>query len=56
MMPLTELLFIEGNPPGIKKAMQLLGKCQRFMRLPIVEVSDALTERIRAQLEAQGAL
>lgn len=56
MMPLTELLFVEGNPPGIKKTMELLGKCEGHMRLPIVEVSDALTERIRAQLIAQGAL
>lgn len=56
MMPLTELLFVEGNPPGIKKAMQLLGKCQGHMRLPIVEVSDALTERLRAQLASQGML
>ena len=56
MMPLTELLFVEGNPPGIKKVMELLGKSQGHMRLPIVRVSDALTERIRAQLEAQGML
>lgn len=35
-----DLLFAEGNPAGVKKALQALGICQNELRLPLVGVSE----------------
>jgi 4-hydroxy-tetrahydrodipicolinate synthase len=35
-----DLLFAEGNPAGVKKALQALGICQSELRLPLVGVSE----------------
>ena len=36
---LTASLFLEGSPGGIKAAMEILGLCQNYVRLPNVPVS-----------------
>ncbi|MDR2890836.1 MAG: 4-hydroxy-tetrahydrodipicolinate synthase [Alistipes sp.] len=36
------LLFAEGNPTGVKTALDILGVCRPDMRLPLVEGSPAL--------------
>jgi 4-hydroxy-tetrahydrodipicolinate synthase len=43
---LIPLLFAEGSPPGIKAALKKLGICTENVRLPLVEVSDGLRNRI----------
>ncbi len=47
---LFKSLFIEGNPMGVKAAMQLLGRDTGDMRLPLCEVSDAARRTIRNAL------
>ena len=47
---LFKALFIEGNPMGVKAAMELLGRDTGEMRLPLCEVSDAARRTIRAAL------
>lgn len=37
---LHKWLYIEGNPVGIKAAMELKGLCSREVRLPLVPISD----------------
>lgn len=44
---ITDMLFAEGNPGGIKCALELLGICEGHLRLPLVGVSDALREKMR---------
>jgi 4-hydroxy-tetrahydrodipicolinate synthase len=39
-------IFAEGNPGGIKEALSILGLCGKQMRLPLVNVSEALAKRI----------
>ena len=39
---LVEDLFAEGNPPGVKAAMQSAGMCENTVRLPLVPVSEKL--------------
>ena len=49
-LPLVRLLFAETNPAPLKCAMELMGISRGDLRLPLSPVSDALRERIRAQL------
>lgn len=45
-------LFAEGNPTGVKCALSLMGRIGPTLRLPLVEASPALRERIRSLIEA----
>lgn len=49
LLPLTKLLFAEGNPGGVKIALEELGWMKPDMRLPLVQVSDALKAKIIAE-------
>jgi 4-hydroxy-tetrahydrodipicolinate synthase len=40
--PVIDLLYLEGNPLGIKAVSQLLGLCEANVRLPLVSPSEAL--------------
>jgi 4-hydroxy-tetrahydrodipicolinate synthase len=51
---LTRSLFFDGNPAGIKCAMQLAGLDTGEMRLPIVEVSQATRDIIAGHLKTLG--
>jgi 4-hydroxy-tetrahydrodipicolinate synthase len=50
-LELTELLFTEGNPAGIKAIMSYTGLCQNSLRLPLMPVSRSLQGRIAKALE-----
>lgn len=39
-------LFLEGNPAGVKVAMNELGLCKNFVRLPLVSVSKNTNHKI----------
>jgi len=49
---LIKLAFEEGNPAGIKCALNHLGICAPQVRLPLVEASKALTDRMYAAIAA----
>jgi len=42
----TRLMFAEGNPAGVKTALKALGVCGDKVRLPLVQVSAKLAEKI----------
>lgn len=46
LLPITKLFFTEGNPGGVKIALEELGWMAPHMRLPLVQVSDALKQAI----------
>lgn len=46
LLPVTKLFFTEGNPGGVKIALEELGWMRAEMRLPLVQVSDALKKSI----------
>ncbi len=56
ILPLCELLFVEGNPTGIKEAMVILGKMSPEIRLPMNRASADLQQRLRACLDSEGML
>jgi 4-hydroxy-tetrahydrodipicolinate synthase len=45
-LPITKLFFTEGNPGGVKIALEELGWMAPYMRLPLVQVSDTLKQAI----------
>jgi 4-hydroxy-tetrahydrodipicolinate synthase len=50
LLELYKLLFVEGNPVGVKSALETLGLCSREVRLPLVPMTDAGATRIAQQL------
>ncbi len=47
MLPLIDLLFVEGNPAGVKAFLTEKGMCQNQLRLPLVSVSDTTLQAIK---------
>lgn len=43
-------LYCEGNPVGIKGAMEVLNFCQRDLRLPLVKLSDPNLENLKIEM------
>jgi 4-hydroxy-tetrahydrodipicolinate synthase len=41
-----DLIFEEGNPTGIKSMLERLNICTRFVRLPLVNATDGLQQKI----------
>jgi 4-hydroxy-tetrahydrodipicolinate synthase len=46
MLPGIDLLFADGNPPGVKYVLSKQGICNNIFRLPVVPVSDATAKKI----------
>lgn len=49
LIDITDQLFADGNPGGIKYALSLLKKCDPYVRLPLTEPSDKVKQTL-AQL------
>lgn len=50
LFDLINMLFAEGNPAGVKCVLKMLGICEENVRLPLVQVSDALRSKLKAQV------
>ncbi len=50
MLPLMRALFIETNPIPIKQALALMGKCANELRLPLVPMTPAAAEKLKAAM------
>jgi 4-hydroxy-tetrahydrodipicolinate synthase len=50
-LEMIELLFIEGNPAGIKAILSVINLCQNYLRLPLVSVSRPALTRIQKAVE-----
>jgi 4-hydroxy-tetrahydrodipicolinate synthase len=56
MFPLCKAMFYETNPIPVKTAMQLLGRLNGELRLPLVPMSDANRDKLAKALKAHGLL
>jgi 4-hydroxy-tetrahydrodipicolinate synthase len=57
LLPLIRLFFAETNPSPVKTALKILGLIRSDeVRLPLVQTSRALTEKIRNELEKLGVV
>lgn len=50
LTPMYNLLFVDGNPAGIKCLMQLRGMLDNVLRLPLVPATETTQQRIAAFL------
>ncbi|MFD2720248.1 4-hydroxy-tetrahydrodipicolinate synthase [Hymenobacter monticola] len=50
LLPLNPLMYEESNPVGVKAALEALGVCGAAARLPLLEATEGLKERIRKAL------
>ena len=56
MTPMVASLFIEVNPVPVKAALNLMGKIEYEIRLPLAKMSDANYEKLKKQLQAYGLI
>ena len=50
-LEMTELLFIDGNPAGVKAMLNIMNLCQNNLRLPLVPVNRAIYSRIQKAID-----
>ena len=50
LLELTKLLFVQGNPAGIKSALKERGICKDFLRLPLTNVTPDIDSEIASQM------
>lgn len=50
LMDIIELIFEQGNPAGIKAVFEYLGLCSDIVRLPLVEATSDLKQRIASSI------
>ena len=50
--PAIDYIFAEGNPAGIKEVLKLKGICDATVRLPLVSVSNHLSENIQRFIDS----
>ncbi len=51
LLEFTNALFLDGNPSGIKAALEILGLCKSNVRLPLVKVNKNVHTMISEQIE-----
>jgi 4-hydroxy-tetrahydrodipicolinate synthase len=51
LLRFTNALFADGSPSGIKAAMEMLGFCKSYVRLPLVKVNKNVSASIFEQVE-----
>lgn len=51
LFEVTKLLFAEGNPGGVKTALDLMDVCQAHLRQPLWPVSQPLRQKIQQQID-----
>ena len=56
MTPMVASLFIEVNPVPVKAALNLMGKIEYEVRLPLAKMSDANYEKLKKQMQAYGLI
>jgi 4-hydroxy-tetrahydrodipicolinate synthase len=50
-LEMIELLFIDGNPSGVKAMLSIMNLCQNIVRLPLVPVNRPIYTRIQKAIE-----
>ncbi len=50
LFDLINMLFAEGNPAGVKCVLKMLGICEENVRLPLVQVSESLASKLKAEV------
>ncbi|MFT4680159.1 MAG: 4-hydroxy-tetrahydrodipicolinate synthase, partial [Flavobacteriales bacterium] len=51
LLEIIQLLFIEGNPAGVKDVLAHLGICGNAVRLPLLTVSQATKDKLKERVD-----
>jgi 4-hydroxy-tetrahydrodipicolinate synthase len=51
LFDVMEALFLDGNPSGVKAALDILGLIQNNLRLPLVKVNKSVNAQIKRVVE-----
>jgi 4-hydroxy-tetrahydrodipicolinate synthase len=51
LLKFTNALFMDGNPSGIKAAMEMIGLCKSNVRLPLAKINKNIHSLITEQVE-----
>ncbi len=51
LLKITQLIFKEGNPAGVKAALEIMKIIEKHVRLPLWDISKELYEEIRKELK-----
>jgi 4-hydroxy-tetrahydrodipicolinate synthase len=49
---ITEQLFADGNPGGVKAVMEMMKLCSETVRLPLVPVNDTVKKKLAGMLKS----
>ncbi len=50
LLDCIDMLFEEGNPAGVKEALKFMGICNNFLRLPMTNISENLSQKLSKSL------
>lgn len=50
MHDIHPLLYAEGNPSGIKAAMNILGLCENELRIPLTTIGETTYEKLKSEI------
>lgn len=56
LLDLHRWMYIDGNPAGVKAAMEMLGLCSSEVRLPLVPLREEHARSLREEMERSGFL
>ena len=56
LIPIYNTMFCEPSPAAPKWGLSLLGKCEPYVRLPLVALTEAGQAKVRAALEKSGQI
>jgi 4-hydroxy-tetrahydrodipicolinate synthase len=51
LLEITEAIFVDGNPSGVKGLLSVQGICSEFLRLPLVSVNKATLNKFETLLK-----
>jgi len=51
LLEIINTLFVDGNPSGIKAALDILGYCKNNVRLPLVKVNKGVYNQLKQLIE-----
>ena len=51
LMDIIDLIFVDGNPAGIKGALELLGVCNNEVRLPLAELTTSTLSNLKEAIQ-----
>lgn len=54
LVDITRLIFAEGNPVGVKAVLAQQGRIKNYLRLPLVQASETLQQKINNELSKIG--